>query len=77
MNSEKFLNDYWKDEDINEYVRQAELEEAEQTGFNNGFNNALNEIIKTMLNKGLKLSTISEISGKSINEIKKFKKLSN
>ena len=81
MNSEKFLNDYWKGEDINEYVRQAELEEAEKTGFDNGkkvgFNNALNEIIKTMLNKGLKLSTISEISGKSINEIKSFKKFTN
>ena len=36
MNSKKFLNDYWKGEDINEYVRQAELEEAEKNGFDNG-----------------------------------------
>ena len=70
LNSDNFLYDYCKDEDVNELVRESELAYAEEKRFDN----ASKEFIKNMLKKNLDLSTISEISGKSKEEIKSLKK---
>ena len=85
MNSDNFLYEYWKNEDVNEYVRRVEIahvkEEAKEEAKKEvekakkeGFDNASNEFIKNMLKKNLDLSTISEISGKSKKEIKTLQK---
>ena len=82
MNSDNFLYEYWKDENVNELVRRSEIKDAKKEGFDNGFtvgvdtgkNDTANEFIKNMLKKNLDLSTISEISGKSKEEIKSLKK---
>ena len=70
MNSDNFLYEYWKDEDVNEYVREAEIAHAEEKGFDN----ASNEFIKNMLKEGLKLSTVSAVSGKTVSQIKDIQK---
>ena len=70
LNSDNFLYDYWKDEDVNELVRRSEIKDAKKEGFDD----ASNKFIKNMLKKNLDLSTISEISGKSKEEIKSLKK---
>ncbi len=78
MNSDNFLYEYWKDEDVNEYVREVEIakaeEKAEKKGFDDGFDNASNEYIKNMLLNGADLKFISKVSGKSTKEIKSLKK---
>ena len=74
MNSDNFLYDYWKDEDVNEVVRESELAHAEEKGFDNGFDNASKEFIKNMLKEGLKLSTVSAVSGKTVSQIKDIQK---
>ncbi len=66
MNSDNFLYEYWKNEDVNELVRRSEIKDAK--------NYTANEFIKNMLKKNLDLSTISEISGKSKEEIKTLQK---
>ena len=70
LNSDNFLKEYWENEDVNEYVRQAEIAHAKEEAKND----TANEFIKNMLKKNLDLSTISEISGKSKEEIKTLQK---
>ncbi len=70
LNSDNFLYDYWKDEDVNELVRESELAHAEEKGFDN----ASKEFIKNMLKEGLKLSTVSAVSGKTVRQIKDIQK---
>ncbi len=78
MNSDNFLYEYWKNEDVNEYVRQSEIKDAEEKakkeGFDNGKNYIANEFIKNMLLNGAGLKFISKVSGKSKEEIKSLKK---
>ena len=74
MNSDNFLYDYWKDEDVNEVVRESELAHAEEKGFDNGKKDTANEFIKNMLLNGADLNFISKVSGKSTKEIKTLKK---
>ncbi len=74
MNSDNFLYEYWKDEDVNEVVRELKLAHAEEKGFDNGFDNASKEFIKNMLLNGADLNFISKVSGKSTKEIKTLQK---
>lgn len=86
VDKEKFLNDIKeksKDKDVIEAVKLEEtidyrFEAMRQTGIMQGIeqgeNNKTIEMIENMLKKNLDINTISEISGKSIKEIKNIAK---
>ena len=66
MNSDNFLYEYWKNENVNELVRRSEIKDAK--------NDTANEFIKNMLLNGASLKFISKVSGKSKEEIKTLQK---
>ena len=68
-----FLSEWCADmfaADVEAKERQADYED----GFNNGINQNTTKIIKSMLEKNYSLKDISDITGKSIEEIKEIEK---
>lgn len=64
----------WEKEKMIELVKYMTIEnakdEGKQEGIIQGKQESLLKMIKSMLNKNFSFKTISEITGKSINEIK-------
>ena len=76
-----FLSEWCADmfaADVEAKERQADYEDGFNDGLNNGINKGINQnttkIIKSMLEKNYSLKDISDITGKSIEEIKEIEK---
>ena len=77
MSKDEFILHEWEKDKFDELVKTNELEsainEGKAIGFEDGTNKRNIEIAKNMLKKNMSLEDISEITGLSIENIKKLK----
>ena len=75
---DKLILSEWEADKMASLVRETSLELAEKDGFKDGFNDGFDsgilKTIKSMLKKKMDYKLISEITNKSINEIKEIEK---
>ena len=71
-NDDPEFQKYMSEEEEKRKIHNSLLSEARENGFNDGISQEKVNIAKNMLNKNMSIEDISEITGLSIEEIKKL-----
>ena len=78
MNKDEFILHEWEKEQLDAMVRENELEMAKEEGISQGISQGIEQktidIIKSMIENKIDYKTISKVTSKTVEEIKKIEK---